>query len=1031
MSSPNSPLSFQDLVHMEGAELVRACYIEILQREPDEGGLAHHLEALERGVSKASVIASIASSEEACLTGRALSPIAVRARDAQFLESSDLPKWLRWPAAAKLSRRTREAIFRRHAHYVQEAARSAATGAPHVFTAPVQVRRVAASEWDRAIAAANDEHGSKSSLWLDLTTAFQWTGGVVGIVRAELELAHGLKKIHPDVRFSMQIDQGFVEICEDELKWLLRAENVVEAYMTFFGRYPGREGSAKSIHLSAPDREGFIHPYRAGDMILAAGWMDSQKEKYFSVLKREIPQIYLAYLIYDIIMLLDETRHFYPLDGRERFTKYIEWASASCDLLLYGGRTAQKDTEAYLKKLGLRVPPGTPVQFGTDIVKAPAGAASRQLLEKMRVKGRFVLTVGSIEPRKNHETLYRSYLMALESSEDLPQLVIVGKPMWRADDLMNILTRDPRLKGRVLCLRPTDLELAALYENCLFTLLPSLYEGWSLTLPESLGQGKFCLCSDTPPLREIGGDLVDYVEPFNVKGWADKLILYSTDEKLLATRTAKVVAEWPQTHWVDTAKMARDAVVSHASKTSPIGPRLVANSAKGGRDTLDPTIEWRRPTIWMDLTLSYLHWKGGISGIVRAELELARHLKELRPDTRFFANQMADDYFFEVDASYLKWLFEADDLTKAYKSFHNFWLPLEEAGTGYRNPFFEAHRPLEGHPAYLPSFPSNSAVFFAGIDSDGTGTLRRSKDVEALVHRERGVMTSQLIYDLTPIKFPQFHTQPTCLGFNSFFERVSNHFDYIVYGGRTARADGIAVQEERGWKSPPSGFIEFGSDINPARNRAGSDATFLSDDEVLSRLGISSDFIMTVGTIEPRKNHEVLYKAYLSLLRDNRLNKPVQMVFVGRPGWNSSDFLATLQDDDRVRGLILVLSPTDDQLDVLYRRCLFTLLPSFYEGWSLTLPESLSYGKLCLTSSVEPLREVGGDLVEYIHPLDTYRWADAIAEFANDRTRLRQMETRIQANWKARTWRESAEMLVDDLDRAHQQKFQRAIAAVA
>ena len=1026
MTVPSSPLTFKDLVNLDGREFVEACYREILQRDADEGGLAHHLEVLSSGTSKTAIVAALASSDEACLTGRALAPIAVRARDALFVESGLVPKLLRWPTAARMYRRAEEAAFQRHARAVQAAARSPESS---VSPPPVEVSRIAPAEWKASV--RKRDNGSEPRFWLDLTTAFQWTGGVVGIVRAELELASGIKKVHPSVRFSMQVDQGFVEIDESQIRWLLEAQNVVDAYMTFFGRYPGRQSSGQTIQVEAPDQEGFFHPYRSGDSILAAGWMDSQKENYFALLKSQIGDIYLAYLIYDIIMLLDETRHFYPLDGRERFEKYIEWASIHCDLLLYGGKTAQNDTEAYLKTLGLRVPPGTPVQFGTDIVKAPAGHAGRQLLEKLGVKDRFVLTVGSIEPRKNHETLYRSYLMALETSEDLPQLVIVGKPMWRADDLMNILTRDPRLKDRVLCLRPTDLELAALYENCLFTLLPSLYEGWSLALPESLGQGKFCLCSDTPPLREIGGDLVDYVEPFDVKGWANKLTLYSTDEKLLATRTAKVVAEWPQTHWVDTAKMARDAVVGHVSETSPIGLQPVVKSTKGGQPSASPAMEWQQPTIWMDLTLSYLHWKGGISGIVRAELELARHLKALRPDTRFFANQMADDYFFEVDASYLKWLFEAEDLTKAYKSFHDFWLPLEEAGTGYRNPFFEAHQPVKGHPAYLPSFPPNSVVFFAGIDSDGTGTLRRSKDVEELVHRERGVMTSQLIYDLTPVKFPQFHTQPTCLGFNSFFERVSNHFDYIVYGGRTARADGIAVQKERGWKSPPSGFIEFGSDINPARNRERSEATFLSDEEVLSRLGISSDFIMTVGTIEPRKNHEVLYKAYLSLLRDDRLNKPVQMVFVGRPGWNSSDFLATLQDDDRVRGRILVISPTDDQLDLLYRRCLFTLLPSFYEGWSLTLPESLSYGKLCLTSSVEPLREVGGDLVEYIHPLDTYRWADAIAKFANDRTHLQKMESRIHANWKARTWRESAEMLVDDLDRAHQQKFQRAISAVA
>jgi glycosyltransferase involved in cell wall biosynthesis len=288
-------------------------------------------------------------------------------------------------------------------------------------------------------------------------------------------------------------------------------------------------------------------------------------------------------------------------------------------------------------------------------------------------------------------------------------------------------------------------------------------------------------------------------------------------------------------------------------------------------------------------------------------------------------------------------------------------------------------------------------------------------------------MTSQLIYDLTPFKYPQFHTEATCRGFQAFFERISNHFDHIVYGGRTAQNDGIAVQNEHHWRSPASGHIEFGSDIHSGRLDKPQFGQ-ISDEEILARLGIKSNFVITVGTIEPRKNHEVLYKAYLTLLRQDRLKEPLQMIFVGKRGWNSGDLLATLEDDDRVRGRILIMSPSDEQLDVLYRHCLFTLLPSFYEGWSLTLPESLSYGKLCLASDVEPLREIGGELVEYIHPLDTYAWADRIADYANDRSCLDRRESRIKNLWKPGSWRQSAKMLIEELDGAHKEAFRDLFA---
>ena len=215
--------------------------------------------------------------------------------------------------------------------------------------------------------------------------------------------------------------------------------------------------------------------------------------------------------------------------------------------------------------------------------------------------------------------------------------------------------------------------------------------------------------------------------------------------------------------------------------------------------------------------------------------------------------------------------------------------------------------------------------------------------------------------------------------------------------------------------------MEFGSDIISAQTHFDEAA----DDKVLTELGLTSDFAISIGTIEPRKNHEVLYKAYLIMLKKKLLDQPFQIVFVGKKGWKSNDFLASLEQDERVRDRIIILSPSDEELDVLLRKCKFTLLPSFYEGWSLTLPESLSYGKLCLTADVDPLRETGGDLVEYIHPLDTGRWAERIAFYANNPASLTAMEERIAREWKATTWLESSEMLLAALRTAHQDMFIR------
>jgi glycosyltransferase involved in cell wall biosynthesis len=1001
------------LLGKDGSDFVQACYRDILHRDADPAGLTSHLEALAGGMTKAQVVASIANSDEACLNNMATSQLARSARQRAFMEKSALAWPLKSLAAPIAEKRRTAKMMGRRAHLLEQISASPVE-APVGVQQAVEAVRVQVSEWRDQIAQSRKKRsvsqkvGQVNNLWFDLTTAFQWNGGVVGIVRAELEMACGLANIYPHIRFSMQVDQGFGEIEKSELRWLLDAENVADAYMHFFARYKGATEPSRTIHVKTPDMEGFFHPYESGDAIIAVGWMDSQKERYFSIVKKEIPQISLFYLVYDIILLLDETKHFYDPVGRERFERYVEWISYNCDLIFYGGRTAQIDTEGLQKAKGWPTPRGVPVKFGTDIVKAADTTSDPELLKGLGIDGDYVITVGSLEPRKNHETLYRAYLLALEMAEDdLPQLVFIGKPMWRVNDMLDTITRHPRLKGKLLCLTPTDTELAALYRNCRFTALPSLYEGWSLTLPESLGQGKFCLCSDTPPLREIGGDLVDYVDSFDVRGWAKKFILYSKDDMLLRDFEKKITQGWPSMKWSDTAQMLFDAVqdFNPAKLQVPTAP----------------------PVIWMDLTMSFLEWEGGISGIVRAELEYAKQLKSIDKRTRFFAYQRGYDYFFEIDDSYLDWLFTSEDLSASYAHFREFWNEHETNLTGHRNPFRQHGsdgKSYPGHPAYLSIIPGNSIIFFAGIDSDGSGILSRVAKIDDLIPANRGIMRSQTVYDLTPILTPQFHVPTTCVGFDALFQHVSDHFEHITYGGRTAQRDGVLVQKQEKLSVPASDFVEFGSDIGMVGQAASAPQR---DAAVLRDLGISGDFVITVGTIEPRKNHETLYKAYLIMLKKALLDNPIQIVFVGKQGWKSWDFIASLEQDERVKSKILIMSPTDEELDVLYRHCKFTLLPSFYEGWSLTLPESLSYGKLCLTSDVDPLRETGRDLVEYIHPLDTAMWAERIAHYANNPAEVTYWEKKINREWKARTWHESAQMLLDALRNAHADMMMREL----
>lgn len=1034
------PIAIETLLNQDGENFVQACYRALLLRDADAKGLANHLAALTAGTSKLDLLVAIADSEEAHVKRMAKSPLAAEARHKLLMMQKSFIGRLGYSLSRLLqgAELSSENVSEQAITVIPSKTESTASNSSFVV-----VRKTPVAEWRKAIEAVRRTRSAvagvpgRNCFWFDLTMSFQWAGGVFGVVRAELEMACDLHKLCPTIRFSMQIGNGFAEITADQIQWLLKAENVADAYLKFRGLSDNSIAKPGMVQVSCPDGGEFFHPYEKGDLLLSMGGIDSQKEEYLSRLKQEIPDIYIAYLIYDITVLSRETGRLSDSVSTRRFENYLKWISIHCDFVLYGSEAARASAEASFQRFDLPVPLGQAIKFGSDVIKLNPAQNSQILTAEVGVTRSFVLAVGSIEPRKNYETLYRAYLLAAElAGHELPQLIICGQPAWRSENFVDTLDRDPRLKNNVIHCEPTDLQLAALYKDCLFTFLPSVYEGWSPALPESLGYGKFCICADSPSFKEIGRDFVDYVDPYDVRGWAEKFIKYSEDTSLLEKKSAHIALEWANGRWIDAAEAARDFLAKVSSKYEPCGllvagvdiselwaPPAVTSPPKKASQPL-----WSPPTIWMDLTVSFLYWEGGVVGIVRAELTYAKFLMEQVPGARFFAYDAG--HFFEVSRDMLLWLSGDTDLETSYKFFHQFWREHEQAGTGFRSPF-RANGFDPNAPGYLSEFQTDAVVLFTAIDfgyydENGYAHTYRTEVIEGLIKPGRCVLRSQIIYDYTPVLLPHFHVVETVTGYMPFLEVISNHFDYIVYGGRTAQRDGIALQKQQGWRIPASDFIEFGSDLSAGPK--GSD-DIEAEREVLARIGITGDFVMTVGTIQPRKNHEVLYMAYLTMLKHNILDKPLQMVFAGEEGWKSGDLLDVIRQDERIKGKIIIIAPTDVELDILYRHCQFTLLPSFYEGWSLTLPESLSYGKLALVADVDPLRETGGDLVEYIHPLDPHAWAERIAFFANHPQEVTERERKITGNWHVTSWSESTSVLVDMLYKRHKATYENLIAS--
>ncbi len=177
--------------------------------------------------------------------------------------------------------------------------------------------------------------------------------------------------------------------------------------------------------------------------------------------------------------------------------------------------------------------------------------------EKLYLPGRYVLFVSTIEIRKNHRLLVRVWrrLIARHGADAVPVLIFAGQVGWMVGDLLADLAASDWLGGKIEH-RPglSDAELDDAYGGCLFTIFPSLCEGWGLPVAESLAHVKFCLASDRTSIPEVGGDLIDYFDPLNDDDVAAKIERLLFQPGYLGERESRLRAEYRPGTWTECAR---------------------------------------------------------------------------------------------------------------------------------------------------------------------------------------------------------------------------------------------------------------------------------------------------------------------------------------------------------------------------------------------------------------------------------------------------------------------------------------------
>jgi glycosyltransferase involved in cell wall biosynthesis len=169
-------------------------------------------------------------------------------------------------------------------------------------------------------------------------------------------------------------------------------------------------------------------------------------------------------------------------------------------------------------------------------------------------------------------------------------------------------------------------------------------------------------------------------------------------------------------------------------------------------------------------------------------------------------------------------------------------------------------------------------------------------------------------------------------------------------------------------------------------NGCGSKYRVINDDnrirEIKDRYGLPAHYILNVGTLEPRKNLEMLIEAY----KEVKMQKGVEqkLVLTGSRGWYYENIMARINESGLQNDVIFSGFVAEEDMPCLYNGADLFVYPSLYEGFGIPVVEAMACGCPVITSNCSSLPEVAGDAAILVDPRDSSAIASAIWQALSD-----------------------------------------------
>jgi len=263
---------------------------------------------------------------------------------------------------------------------------------------------------------------------------------------------------------------------------------------------------------------------------------------------------------------------------------------------------------------------------------------------------------------------------------------------------------------------------------------------------------------------------------------------------------------------------------------------------------------------------------------------------------------------------------------------------------------------------------------------------------------ECDIPTVTTIHDLSIIVHPEWHPKERLAYFEKHFARGLRQARHFLADSEYARREMIELLN-----IPASKITCAYCGIRPG-------FAPLPDYEyrpVLRRLGLPDNYLLHVGTIEPRKNLLRLMRAYVDLPSEIRGKHP--LVLAGQWGWRCDETALYFHSTARHQGVIQTGYLPDEDLPAVYNGARALVFPTLYEGFGIPVVEMMGCGGAVLASNTGAVAEVADGHADLIEPENIAGWRDAMQRVLTDDDWWKRLRTGVVERARQFSWDRTAD----------------------